>query len=97
MKHGNHRGQVHCGQDLLGDGLLVDERDEAELGVAVRADDLKKTALSELSVAHAPSAGAGSIPPPADRRRVAGARARASAWGMRRSGFTWRAPPHVLP
>jgi hypothetical protein len=46
MKHGNHRGQAHCGQDLLGDGLFVDESDEAELGVAVRVDDLKNTALS---------------------------------------------------
>jgi len=47
MKPRNLRRQVHCGLDLLGDGLLVDERDEAELSVAIRADDLKVECFSQ--------------------------------------------------
>src|SRR5450759_1761785 len=34
-------GQVHRGQDLLGDVLGLDECDEAERGLALRAEELK--------------------------------------------------------
>jgi hypothetical protein len=38
---------VHGLEDLLGDGLGLDERDETELGVALFADDLKPESFSE--------------------------------------------------
>ena len=37
MKRGNFRRQVHRGQDLFGDVLGLDEGDEVELGLALRA------------------------------------------------------------
>jgi hypothetical protein len=36
-------GQVHRGQDLLGDVLALDEGDEAERGLALLTDDFKAT------------------------------------------------------
>jgi hypothetical protein len=40
---------VHRLEDLLGDGLGLDERDEAELAVAFPADNLEAECLSGLS------------------------------------------------
>ena len=41
MKLGHFRGQVHGGQDLLGDMLRLDEGDEAQWPLALRAEELK--------------------------------------------------------
>ena len=41
MKLWHLRWQVHRLEDLSGDGLGLDERDEAELGVTLFTDDLK--------------------------------------------------------
>ena len=41
MERGSRCRQVHRGQDFLGDVLGFDEGDEAELGVALRADNEK--------------------------------------------------------
>src|ERR1019366_1208858 len=38
---------MHCFENLLGNGLRLDERDETELTVALRADNLKPESLSE--------------------------------------------------
>jgi hypothetical protein len=38
---------VHRLEDLLGDGLGLDERDEAELAVALLTDDLEPKCFSE--------------------------------------------------
>jgi hypothetical protein len=47
MKFRDLRRQVHRLEDLLGDGLGLDERDEAKLGVAFLADDLEPECFSE--------------------------------------------------
>jgi hypothetical protein len=47
MKRRNHRWQVHRFEDFFGDGLGLDERDEAELAVALRADDLEPERFSQ--------------------------------------------------
>jgi len=40
VKLWDFRGQVHRGQDLLGDVLALDEGDEAERGLALRTENL---------------------------------------------------------
>jgi len=47
MKLGNLRWQVHRLENLLGNGLRLDERDETELAVAFLADDLEPKCLSQ--------------------------------------------------
>jgi hypothetical protein len=47
MKLWHLRWQVHRLEDLSGDGLGLDERDEAELKVTLFADDLKPECFPE--------------------------------------------------
>jgi hypothetical protein len=47
MQLGDVRRQVHRSENSLGDVLGLDECDEAELGVALRADNLKPERFSQ--------------------------------------------------
>jgi hypothetical protein len=47
MKFRDLRWQVHRLENRLGDGLGLDERDEAELGVAFLADGVESERLIE--------------------------------------------------
>ena len=47
MKRRDLGWQVHRLENLVGDGLGLDERDEAELALALRADDLEPECLSQ--------------------------------------------------